>query len=94
VFETRISNPEFTGAPPTSKLSSPANSACGLLSSASRVWFFQAAPKVKRFITLGGEPYLIRYNSRLPVVVYALDGVEVRYRIWSAGAKVKPVEKG
>ena len=27
------------------------------------------APKVKRFITLGGEPYLIRYNSRLPVVV-------------------------
>ena len=52
------------------------------------------APKVKRFITLGGDPYLIRYNSRLPVVIYAPDGVEVRYRIWSAGAKVKPVEKG
>ncbi len=35
-------------------------------------------PKVARFITLGGEPYIIRYNSRLPVVVYAPDGVELR----------------
>jgi serine protease inhibitor ecotin len=26
----------------------------------------------------------IRYNTRLPVVVYAPEGVEVRYRIWSA----------
>jgi len=24
-------------------------------------------PKVKRFVALGGEPYLIRYNSRLPI---------------------------
>lgn len=52
------------------------------------------APKVKRFISLGGEPYLIRYNSRLPIVVYAPEGVEVRYRIWSAGADVKEIEKG
>ncbi|HVO82838.1 MAG TPA: ecotin family protein [Syntrophobacteria bacterium] len=52
------------------------------------------APKVERFITLGGEPYLIRYNSRLPVVVYAPDGVEVRYRIWSAEAKARGMEKG
>jgi ecotin len=42
-----------------------------------------AAPKAPRFITLGGEPYLIRYNSRLPIVVYVPDGVEVRYRLWS-----------
>ncbi|HHA18558.1 MAG TPA: proteinase inhibitor I4 serpin [Methylophaga sp.] len=45
-------------------------------------------PKADRFITLGGEPYLIHYNSRLPVVVYVPDGVEVRYRIWSAGDEV------
>lgn len=51
-------------------------------------------PKVNRFITLGGEPYLIRYNSRLPVVVYAPEGVEVRYRIWSAGPEAKVIEKG
>lgn len=52
------------------------------------------APKVKRFITVGGEPYLIRYNSRLPIVVYAPEGVEVRYRVWSAGAEAKAIEKG
>ena len=52
------------------------------------------APKLARFITLGGEPYLIRYNSRLPVVVYVPEGVEVRYRIWTAGAESAPIGKG
>jgi ecotin len=52
------------------------------------------APKVNRFITLGGEPYFIRYNSRLPVVVYAPEGVEVRYRIWAAEPEMKGFEKG
>ena len=52
------------------------------------------APKLARFVALGGAPYLIRYNSRLPVVVYAPEGVEVRYRIWAAGAKTMAVEKG
>ena len=53
-----------------------------------------SAPKVNRFIALGGEPYLIRYNSRLPIVVYVPEGVGVRYRIWSAGAGIKEIEKG
>jgi ecotin len=52
------------------------------------------APKVARFVALGGEPYLIRYNSRLPIVVYVPEGVEVRYRIWTAGTEVKRMEKG
>ncbi|MGD8209634.1 MAG: ecotin family protein [Desulfobacterales bacterium] len=52
------------------------------------------APKVARFITLGGEPYIIRYNSRLPIVVYVPDGAEVRYRIWTTGAELKSMEKG
>ena len=52
------------------------------------------APNVPRFITIGGEPYLIRYNSRLPVVVYVPEGVEVRYRIWSATPDAKAIEKG
>ncbi|HUL23678.1 MAG TPA: ecotin family protein [Thermodesulfobacteriota bacterium] len=51
-------------------------------------------PKVNRFVTLGGEPYLIRYNSRLPIVVYAPEGVEVRYRIWNARPEIKVMEKG
>jgi ecotin len=52
------------------------------------------APQVDRFITLGGHAYLIRYNSRLPIVVYVPEGVEVRYRIWTAGAEVTAMEKG
>ena len=52
------------------------------------------APEVERFIALGGEPYLIRYNSRLPVVVYVPEGVAVRYRIWSAAAETKALEQG
>ncbi len=51
-------------------------------------------PKVNRFVALGGEPYLVRYNSRLPLVVYVPEGVEVRYRIWKAGAQSTAVEKG
>jgi ecotin len=51
-------------------------------------------PKVNRFVTLGGEPYLIRYNSRLPIVVYSPEGVEVRYRVWRAEPKTKVIEKG
>ena len=47
------------------------------------------APKAARFITLGGDPYIVRYNSRLPIV-----GVEVRFRIWTAGAEVRAIEKG
>lgn len=51
-------------------------------------------PKVNRFITLGGEAYLIRYNSRLPIVVYAPEGVEVRYRLWRAEPESKVFEAG
>lgn len=50
-------------------------------------------PKLPRFIKLGSDQYIIRYNSRLPVVVYVPDGVEVRYRIWTAGSEVKIIEK-
>jgi ecotin len=43
------------------------------------------APQVERFISLGGET-MLRYNSRLPIVVYVPAGVEVRYRFWRAEA--------
>lgn len=52
------------------------------------------SPKIKRFVSLGGEPCLIRYNSRLPVVVYAPEGVEVRYRVWRAGPETQPIDRG
>lgn len=52
------------------------------------------AVKVERFITLGKEPYLIRYNSRLPIVLYAPEGVEIQYRIWSAQPTATAIKKG
>jgi ecotin len=42
------------------------------------------APQVERFISIGGEARLLRYNSRLPFVVYVPAGVEVRHRVWRA----------
>ena len=51
-------------------------------------------PKVERFITLGGEPELMRYNSRLPLVIYVPQGGEVRYRIWRGDDKVITAPKG
>lgn len=52
------------------------------------------SPKVKKFVPIGGEPYWVRYNSKLPVVVYAPEGVEVRYRLWSADGDGDPIPKG
>lgn len=51
-------------------------------------------PKTERFIAIGGEPYLIRYNSKLPVVIYAPKGVEVRYRFWRSDAEEKSIPEG
>lgn len=51
------------------------------------------APKVERFVTLGGEARLLRYNSRLPLVVYVPVDVEVRYRVWRAESSPRFVRK-
>ena len=50
-----------------------------------------SAPAVDRFVTLGGEPFLLRYNSQLPVVVYVPQDAEVRYRVWRTEGKPLPV---
>jgi ecotin len=52
------------------------------------------APKVSKFVAIVGEPTIVRYNSKLPVVVYAPEGYEVRYRMWKAEPESKPIEIG
>ena len=52
----------------------------------------EGAPKVKAFVT--AAPLHIRYNSRLPIVVYAPNGYEVRYRIWSASETTREADEG
>jgi len=50
------------------------------------------APMVSRFVT--APPLHVRYNSRLPIVVYVPKGYEVRYRIWQAPETAEKAEKG
>ena len=45
------------------------------------------APLVKTFVTV--SPLHVRYNSRLPIVVYVPTGYEVRYRIWHANETIE-----
>ena len=42
----------------------------------------EGQPKVDKFI--GGQPLKIRYNSRVPIVIYTHEGFEMRYRVWKA----------
>lgn len=52
------------------------------------------APQADRFITLRGDPQLLRYNSQLPLVVYVPKDVEVRYRIWRASQLITRAKQG
>jgi len=45
--------------------------------------------KEKKFITAYlGDNSLIRYNSKLPIVVFTPDNVDVKYRVWKADENV------
>ena len=48
----------------------------------TRIGVPPGTPKVEKFIT-ASPAQLIRYNSRIPIVVYVPQGGEVHYRIWS-----------
>lgn len=52
----------------------------------------EGAPEVEAFVA--GTPLSIRYNSRLPVVIYAPEGFQVRYRIWAAADDYLPAGPG
>ena len=45
--------------------------------------------KTEAFVPVVGDGFLLRYNSKLPIVIYAPKDIEVRYRIWSASDKVE-----
>ena len=40
-------------------------------------------PNENRFVS--SQSLIVRYNSKLPIVVYAPKGYEIRYRVWKAG---------
>ena len=47
-----------------------------------------------RFVQVRLEQPLLRYNSRLPIVVFVPEGFEVRYRIWRAGDDIATATTG
>ncbi|MDU7284484.1 MAG: ecotin family protein [Escherichia coli] len=45
--------------------------------------------KEKKFVTAYlGDAGMLRYNSKLPIVVYTPDNVDVKYRVWKAEEKI------
>ncbi len=43
----------------------------------------EGTESVERFVA--GQSLMVRYNSRLPIVIYSPQGVDVRYRLWTGG---------
>jgi ecotin len=43
----------------------------------------------QEFVPVVGDGFMLRYNSKLPIVLYVPKDVEVRYRVWSASSKVE-----
>lgn len=41
--------------------------------------------KKEAAVPVSGNGYLLRYNSRLPIVLYVPQGIEAHYRIWQPG---------
>lgn len=48
--------------------------------------------KIKAFVPVATDDGLVRYNSKLPLVIYAPKDVEVRYRIWQAPEASQPAK--
>lgn len=43
----------------------------------------------KDFVPVVGDGFMLRYNSKLPIVLYVPKDVEVRYRVWTASSTVE-----
>lgn len=46
--------------------------------------------KTEKFVSATSTT--VRYNSRLPIVVYLPEGIELKYRIWAAGPEISVVK--
>ena len=52
------------------------------------------APKVDTFVPVRHDLGLLRYNSKLPLVVYVPEGVAVQYRLWATEPEPVAAEEG
>ncbi|MCS6742690.1 ecotin, partial [Acinetobacter baumannii] len=67
-----------------SDLNGPMSTMMGCLDNTKKPAFVQANM---------GQAAFIRYNSKLPIVVYAPKDVDVKYRVWSTSDEVKDSTK-
>ncbi len=44
------------------------------------------------FVPLGGRPSVVPYNASLPIVLYAPQDLEVRWRLWRAETVQRPAQ--
>jgi len=56
----------------------------GVAGPASTMMACPGEEKRTAFVSVTFEDPLLRYNSKLPIVIYVPDGFSVRYRTWSA----------
>jgi ecotin len=47
-------------------------------------------PPTRKFVTM--QPILTSYNSKLPIVLYVPQNIEVKYRIWRADTIIQKVK--
>lgn len=51
------------------------------------------APKRRQFVVMGGKPFVVPYNASQPIVVFAPQELEVRWRLWKASREQRPALK-
>jgi ecotin len=44
----------------------------------------------KAFVPMGGRPFVVPYNASLPIVIYAPQDLDVRWRLWKAERVQRP----
>jgi ecotin len=50
-------------------------------------------PKRRVFVTMGAKPFVVPYNASLPIVIYAPQDLEVRWRLWKAAREQRPAQR-
>jgi ecotin len=50
-------------------------------------------PKRQAFVPMGGKPFVLPYNVSQPIVVYAPQDLEVRWRLWKAAREQRPAQR-
>jgi len=47
----------------------------------------------RRFVPIGGKPFVVPYNASLPIVLYAPRDLQVRWRLWKAETRQQPAQR-